>query len=225
MVLTRREKEELVKQLYEEGKTIREIAKAVHMSFTDISAIIKKVTGDSSKDSSNKPVVSRETKALRLFSNGNSSVEVAIKLDIRIEEAEELYLGFWRLKQQPYLAFVYKELGSQFSSFIKLFSLLRGARITVKESVNLINDAKQLPILRNTFLDLTYEITNLTAQRKTLLDKVSSLGNQITIHENYLQIGQEELKRINFKIMEKSRELQYLDRLINDKTNEYTRYK
>ena len=116
-------------------------------------------------------------------------------------------------------------MGSQFSSFIKLFSLLRGARITVKESVNLINDAKQLPILRNTFLDLTYEITNLTAQRKTLLDKVSSLGNQITIHENYLQIGQEELKRINFKIMEKSRELQYLDRLINDKTNEYTRYK
>lgn len=37
MVLTRSEKEELVVQLYEEGKTIREIAKAVHMSFTDIS--------------------------------------------------------------------------------------------------------------------------------------------------------------------------------------------
>jgi transposase-like protein len=33
MVLTRSEKEELVKRLYEEGKTYREIAKEVRMSF------------------------------------------------------------------------------------------------------------------------------------------------------------------------------------------------
>lgn len=39
MVLTRSEKEELVKQLYEEGKTIREISKEVHMSFGPIGII------------------------------------------------------------------------------------------------------------------------------------------------------------------------------------------
>lgn len=127
MVLSRFEEEKRVKELYEEGKTIREIAKEVHMSFTDIAAIIRKVTGDSSKDSRTKPAVSRETKALRLFSNGNSPVEVAIKLDISSDEAEELYLGFWRLKQQPYLAFTYKELRFQLSSFIRLFKLLRSA--------------------------------------------------------------------------------------------------
>jgi hypothetical protein len=42
MVLTRSEKEELVIQLYEEGKTIREIAKEVHMSFGPIGNIIQK---------------------------------------------------------------------------------------------------------------------------------------------------------------------------------------
>ncbi|MGH9982385.1 MAG: hypothetical protein ACRD8W_00325 [Nitrososphaeraceae archaeon] len=41
MVLTRSEKEELVKQLYEEGKTVREIAKEVHMSFGPIENITK----------------------------------------------------------------------------------------------------------------------------------------------------------------------------------------
>ena len=76
MVFTRSEKEELVKQLYEEGKTIREIAKVVHMSFTDISATIKKVTGDSSSD--DKPTISKETEALKLFMEDKTPIEVAV---------------------------------------------------------------------------------------------------------------------------------------------------
>lgn len=60
MVLTRSEKEELVKQLYEEGKTYREIAKEVHMSFGPIGKIVRKVTGDSSKHSNNEHTKSKE---------------------------------------------------------------------------------------------------------------------------------------------------------------------
>ncbi|MGI0044083.1 MAG: hypothetical protein ACRD47_10260, partial [Nitrososphaeraceae archaeon] len=79
MVLRRSEKEELVVQLYEEGKTIREIAKEVRMSFGPIGNIIRKVTGDNSTDNNNKPMLSKETKALRLFSNGKSPISVTIK--------------------------------------------------------------------------------------------------------------------------------------------------
>jgi hypothetical protein len=225
MVLTRSEKEELVKQLYTEGKTVREIAKAVHMSFSPITAVIRKVSGDNSKDSSNKPVVSIETKALRLFSNGNSPVDVAIKLDISSSEAEELYLGFWRLKRQPFLAFVYKELGSQFQSFIRFFKLLRDARIAPDEAVNLIKEAKQIPFLRNTFFDLTNANADLTVQRNTLIDEVSGLQNEIARHRTYLEIAQNELKRMNFEMMEKNRELQNLDRLIEGGMKEYFRHK
>jgi DNA-binding NarL/FixJ family response regulator len=42
MQLNKTEKEKLVIELYNKGKTIREIAKEVHMSFGDISIIIKK---------------------------------------------------------------------------------------------------------------------------------------------------------------------------------------
>jgi hypothetical protein len=100
MVFTRAEKEALVKRLYEESKTIREIAKEVHMSFTDIAAIIRKVSGDSSKNNSVKPTKSIEARALRLFSKGKTPVEVAIKLDISSEEAETCFIRYWRLKQQ-----------------------------------------------------------------------------------------------------------------------------
>jgi hypothetical protein len=224
MVLTRSEKEDMVKQLYEEGKTIREIAKEVHMSFGPIGNIIRKVTGDNSKDNNNKSA-STETNALRLFSNGNSPVDVAIKLKITSSEAEELYLGFWRLKRQPFLAVVYKELRSQFPSFIRLFKLLVDARISADEAVNLIKEAKQIPILRNTFFDLTSGNADLIAERNTLVNEVSGLQNEIARNRTYLQIGQEELKRMNFEIMEKSRELQNLGRITDDRMKEHFRYK
>lgn len=78
MVLTIAEKEELVKQLYREGKTIREIAKVVHMSFTDIAAIIRKETGESNKDNNNKPTMTKETEVVKLFKKGKTPLEVAI---------------------------------------------------------------------------------------------------------------------------------------------------
>jgi orotate phosphoribosyltransferase-like protein len=52
MMLNRTEKEQRVTELYHQGKTIREIAQEVHMSFGDIGFIIKKVTG---LDDDNKP--------------------------------------------------------------------------------------------------------------------------------------------------------------------------
>ena len=45
MMLNRTEKEQRVIDLYQQSKTIREIAQEVHMSFADIGSIIRKVTG------------------------------------------------------------------------------------------------------------------------------------------------------------------------------------
>ena len=42
MILTREEKEKLVLDLYNQGKSTREIAQIAHMSFRDIGAIIEK---------------------------------------------------------------------------------------------------------------------------------------------------------------------------------------
>jgi uncharacterized membrane protein YccC len=195
------------------------------MSFTDISAIIKKVTGDNSKDNNNKPGVSTETKALRLFSSGNSPVDIAIKLDITSASAEELYLGFWRLKQQPFLAFVYKELGIHFSSFIRLFKLLGDAKIAGEEAVTLIKDAKQILFLRNTYLDLTTANTNLEEQIRKELSELANVRNEVDRQQGYLQWYIEEQKRVIFETEQRKRELQYLDRLINEKWKDYISYK
>jgi hypothetical protein len=49
-VLNKQEKEELVFRLHKEGKTIREIAHIVHLSFTDIGKIIRKLNGQNNND-------------------------------------------------------------------------------------------------------------------------------------------------------------------------------
>ena len=51
-MLNKTEKEQRVIELYQQGKT-REIVHEVHMSFADIGAIIRKVTG--LQDDNNKP--------------------------------------------------------------------------------------------------------------------------------------------------------------------------
>ncbi len=210
--------------MYEAGHTIREIAREVHMSFGPIGNIIRKVTGDSGKDSNKEHPKSKETEALKLFQEGKTSVEVAITLDISPDETEDLYLGYLRLVNLHSLVLIYKELKYQLPSFLKLYRILRRERIKEEDVADLIKEEKQIPFLRKIFLDLTNEITNLTAQRNALQDKLSSLQNQATIHENYLQIIQEELKWMNFKVMEKNRELQELNQLIDDKMKEYISY-
>jgi hypothetical protein len=111
------------------------------------------------------------------------------------------------------------------SSFIKFFKHLRNAGIREEDVADVIREAKQIPFLRNTFRDLTNANNNLDEQRKIMISELTGIQNEVERHKTYLEIGQYELNRINFEIMEKSRELQDLERLINDRMKEYVRYK
>src|SRR4051812_21547897 len=118
MMLNRTEKEKRVIVLYQQGKTIREIAKDVHMSFADIGSIIKKVTGlqgdeGKSKEQQDKApttLLSKDSQAFKLFSDGKKPIGVAIKLDLKADVVDKLYQQFWRLEGLYQLNQVYKEI-------------------------------------------------------------------------------------------------------------------
>jgi hypothetical protein len=213
MVLSRSEKEQRIIEMYEAGCTIREIAKDVHMSFSPIGNIIRKVTGESSRDNNSKPTSSKETEAFKIFKKCKTPVEVAILLNASSDETEDLYLGYLRLKNLHNLVLIYKELRNNLPSFVRLYKILRSAGIREEEAVELIKDAKQIPFLRNTFLDLTNANTNLEEQQKRMLSELSSIQDEVDKKQGYLKWYAEEQKRIIFEIEERKRELQYLDRL------------
>src|SRR6266487_3888809 len=154
MMLNRTEKEQRVVELYQQGKTIREIAQEVHMSFGDIGAIVRKVTrsdddNNPKEQDSNIPLaaLSKDTQAFKLFSEGRKPIEVAIKLDLRANEVDRLYQEFWKLEGLYQLNMAYKEIRSYFPSFLKLFRIVKQQRMMDEKDVDALKFGKELPHL------------------------------------------------------------------------------
>ena len=132
-MLSRTEKEQRVIELYQQGKTIREIAREVHMSFGNIGSIIRK--GNRTEEDDNKPkeqqdklpltTLSKDSQAFKLFSEGKKPTEVAIKLDLGADEVDRLYQQFWKLEGLYQLNQVYKEIRRYLPSFLKLFNIMK----------------------------------------------------------------------------------------------------
>ena len=134
MVLTREEKERLVSDLYNQGRTYREIAKEARISPRDIGIILKKAEQnnqrqqqeDSGKnnDKAAKPL-DKTTQAYKLFSEGKKPIEVAVDLGLSGEETIRLYKEFWKLKHLNELYQIYPEIKHTLPSFLKLHRSLK----------------------------------------------------------------------------------------------------
>src|SRR5947208_594110 len=98
MILTREEKERFVLDLYNQGKSTREIAEA-RMSFRDIGAIKNKAMEEKETSKVQADKVCQSTQAYKLFSEGKSPVQVAIALNIQEPEVAKFYLEYWKLVQ------------------------------------------------------------------------------------------------------------------------------
>src|SRR5918992_6356762 len=93
-ILTRQERERLVLDLYNQGKTIREIAKEARMSFRDIGVILNKALEEKKTEGSKEQEqqqLSLSAQAYKLFSDRKTPLEVAIALNLRESEATKFY--------------------------------------------------------------------------------------------------------------------------------------
>ncbi|MGC2573140.1 MAG: hypothetical protein WA364_16635 [Candidatus Nitrosopolaris sp.] len=91
-LLSREEREQYVIQLYKENKSVREIAKLMHMSFRDIGAITKKVKSEVELDEDDDiKSKSKTTQAIKLFCEGKDTVDVVIALDLPADEVRAIY--------------------------------------------------------------------------------------------------------------------------------------
>ncbi|MGA7369397.1 MAG: hypothetical protein WBX01_09720 [Nitrososphaeraceae archaeon] len=101
-VLNKYEKEELVIKMHKEGRTLREIASGVHMSFGDIAKVIRRISVPTNYNNNSADIdlskKSKSIQALYLFEQGKKPIDVAIELDIPYIEVEDLLQEFWGLK-------------------------------------------------------------------------------------------------------------------------------
>jgi hypothetical protein len=167
VVLNKKEKEQLVIKLYQDGKPIREIARQAHLSFGTIGKIIRAInnSGDDNCSSS-----SKSTKAVWMFKNGKRPIDVAIELDMSASEVEESQQEFWALNQLHELRFLFNKIKYYLPSFIKLFNLLKRNKMLgdgyISKFLRYAN--YDLPTLESKIQKLTGDVIELEWKKKDL---------------------------------------------------------
>src|ERR687890_2049752 len=137
-IMTKQERERLVLELYNQGKTIREIAKEARMSFRDIGAILNKAVEEKTEGSKEQEQrqLSISAQAYKLFSEGRTPLEVAIALNLRESEATKFYKEYWKLKQLHNLNMVYEEIKDDIAPFLKLYKSSKAKGMGIKQVVD-----------------------------------------------------------------------------------------
>ena len=229
VLLNRHQKKALVIELYKQGKTRRQIAEIVHMSFKDIADIINEFTGE---DKQIKLEKSKDSRAFELFLQGKKSVEVAIELDMPADQVEELHVQYWRLSKLDDLEELYYEAGYSLPMLLHLHDILRDKRITkdkdIHELIELANHG--LPDIRNRFEELLNQVTALENEKTTLNTEIIELRNSIyasneIIRKKNLQLRilDRKLKQLEVLLQNANKEPNYhkvteiVDRRLNDK--------
>jgi hypothetical protein len=206
VVLNRRDKEQSVIKLHQEGKTIREIASSAHMSFGDIGSIIRKIEGQDeevkTKDIKNK---SKDTQALFLFSSGKKPIEVAVELDLSASEVHEIQEEFWALNQQYELALVYGKIKNILPSFLKLFQSLKEFGMLNEESLsNFLKYAgHDLPELTYRMQQLANEVIDLESKKKQSIDALAQLSDTLNWYHRNIKLNKQILSDLDKKINQK----------------------
>jgi hypothetical protein len=164
-------------KLHQQGKNIRQIAAAAHLSFGDIGSIIRKIDGDSedgivgNKDMKNK---SKDTQALFLFSNGKKPIEVAVELDLTAAETHDIQEEYWALNDLHELALVYNEIKTYLPSFLQLFRCLKKSKMLSEKQISNILKyiGDDLPRLTDRVHCLRNDIINLEDKKRDAINQL-----------------------------------------------------
>jgi hypothetical protein len=202
--LNRKEKEQLVVDLYNDGSNYREIAKEARISLRDIKGILDKANGVQSSSTS--------SQAYQMFSEGKSPMEVAIALNMRESEVTQLYKESWTLKQIYDLNSIYLETKGDLASFVRLYKLSKESGLNVEHVMSILRlvDDNNLLRLEEKYHSLKLEVESLEKITKssirTLRDydiQLDALGKSF---DNYCQLCQEQEVKLNDLQKKKLRE-------------------
>jgi hypothetical protein len=193
--MNRQEREEYVIQLYKEGKSIRQIAELVHMSFRDIGTVTKKVKLQADRerayinDDVDMEAKSKEAQAFKLFSSGKSPIEVAIALDLEAGRVRAIYRDYWELSGRYKLAQIYDEARYDLDRLLRLHKTVKDLRMGEHEITKVFELAKhnQLELLQWKVEYLAHEVTMLESQKAKATNDILKLNRTIDQMQTNMQ--------------------------------------
>jgi predicted RNase H-like nuclease (RuvC/YqgF family) len=173
------------------------------MSFSDIGAITRKVTGDN-RPKGQAVEASKETQAYKLYMEGKKPVEVAIALNLGSNDVERFYREYWRLQHLYKLTECYDEIKDYLSSFLRLHRLMIQGKMKEEDILSALKYAKELPSLENRlqqtkkeFEDIESNKNNSKAELFILESRVSKLKENLELYQSALYDKREEMAYLN----------------------------
>ena len=166
--------------LHKQEKTIREIAKEVHMSFSDIGAIIKREFG------SEKLELSRDAQVLKLFAKGTKMIDIAIKFNVSANEVKRLHREYRDLCGMEELNKIYNAHGDEIESFVQLYKAGKEQGLSTEEIINSVRYANDLPILELKYDKVKDEVREIEDRKQNLISEIQNLDDTSEISRNVI---------------------------------------
>ena len=234
-MLTRQEKERLVLEQYNQGKTFRDIAKELRMSFRDIGAILKKASAEENENGQTTdkmekhPSLSISARSYKLFSEGKTPVDVAVSLNLTQPEVTHFYREYWNLKKLQCLNKIYEDLGEDIWAFLKLYALCTSAGYTKNHVIELLKMADDNLQGFEYRYNLLKEEADVLARKKYILQKnIKKLEEEIgalkKIQNNYQRNSSHESRNLSI-LQTKRSQLEDLVKRFEDDNKEYNKIK
>ena len=179
------------------------------MSFRDIGVIINKWKErergqlDENDDIKSK---SKTTQAIKLFSEGKTTVDVVIALNLPADHVWAIYRQYWDLKHMYELGQIYDEAEYDLHKLLRLHKIVKGLGMEEHDVINVLELAKnnqlgylqwKVEYLRNDIDMLEDQKTKASNHILMLNRRIDEFQGMLSIHESSLPHKREEMTYMN----------------------------
>jgi hypothetical protein len=178
LVLSKKEREERLLDLhFNQNKNYRQIAKEMKISLRDIGEIVNRAKEEKERQEHKSLFV----QAYELFSKGNTTLKVAIKLNLGQAQVAQYHMEYLKLRELDCITKLYLEFKNDTSYFVNLCKAAKAAKMDVSQVVNLLKMANNdIRSIERKCQDLKREEASLNSRNLNSARAVQQLSNDIS---------------------------------------------
>ena len=175
-----RDKEQLIRKLLKEGSDWEHIRKVAHCSPNTIQKVQEK-----SKQIRAPKIKSKRSEALQMYHKGYSPLDVAVKLDISANEAENYKIEYWKLRNMDDFEAIYKKYKNALPNLIGKIHEMTDRNISIDQIAEGLRLVGYIPQLQSQQEELANRIRVTEEdynQREVQLSNLKSEARRTRIH-------------------------------------------
>ena len=181
--LTKGEKEKKVYEAIQQEKSVREISKEFHVSFTYIKELKKKY-GIAEPETYK---MSIRSKALKLIDEGKSDLEIAIQLNLSANEVLGFRKEYLILKNEDDFLRIYPQIKDDIPDLLTLNEQLKLEEISPEDAAYALSDNRTFGQMRYRYDSMLKEVGPLTLQVEALRKTKRNLTEDVNDLQDTLE--------------------------------------